>query len=111
MTRTNPIRFLNLAGAVIVASALVGTSACHAADTKAKPAIVYTDSEKKAAEEFEKRVADHASLQKKLEGTLPALPDKATPEQLEQPQTSLRTLLKKERTRSRASSSRPACKR
>lgn len=69
----------------------------NTADTKAKPAIVYTESEKKAAADFEKRVEEHAALQKKLEGALPALPDKATPEQLEQHQTSLRTLLKNAR--------------
>ena len=57
------------------------------------PAIVLTDAEKQAVKEFEARVADYAALHQKLEATLPALPDKATPEQIDQHQQALVALI------------------
>jgi hypothetical protein len=43
------------------------------------PALVLTNADKQAVTEFEARVAEYAALHQKLEASLPALPDKATP--------------------------------
>jgi hypothetical protein len=57
------------------------------------PALVLTDAETQAVKEFEARVADYEALHHKLEATLPALPDKATPEQIDQNQQALVALI------------------
>jgi hypothetical protein len=107
-----PIRFLIFAGAALVAPVFLGN--CAKADAPASrpvasptqtpasrtesaptdsPAIVLADAEKQAVAEFETRVADHATLHQKLEATLPALPDKATPEQIDRHQQALVALI------------------
>jgi hypothetical protein len=113
---SNPIRILLIAGAILgvtwVVSALkdndspaprVAIAQVPTEDTlstekppsatepapKNTPTIVLTDAETQAVEEFEARVADYAALHQKLEATLPALPDKATPEQIDQHQQAL----------------------
>lgn len=103
-----PIRFLILACAVLVAPVLLGN--CAKADppvSKAKaaptatpaskteptsaqrPAFVLTDTETQVVTEFEARVADYAALHQKLEATGPPLSAKATPEQIDQHQQAL----------------------
>lgn len=93
MTRTNSMRFLIWAGAIFVAPMLVATYAGCARTTKTEP-IALTDTETQTAKEFEVRVTDYATLQQKLEATLPALPEKATPEQIEQHRQTLGALTK-----------------
>lgn len=51
----------------------------------------------KAVEEFTARVKDYAALHQKLEGTLPKLPDKATPQQIDAKQRELGRLMKQAR--------------
>jgi len=63
----------------------------------ASPTIVLTDAEKQAVTGFEARVADYTALHLKLEETLPALPDKATPEQIDEHQRAMVALILKER--------------
>ena len=46
-----------------------------------------------ALDDFNKRVADYAALQKKLSATLPVVPDKATPKQIDDYQRSLGRLV------------------
>ena len=121
---TNPIRILLISGAILGVTWLISalkdndSPASRAAiapvlpaDTlstekplsatepasKNTPAIVLTDAETQAAREFEARVADYVALHQKLEATLPALPDKATPEQIDQHQQALVALIQKER--------------
>jgi hypothetical protein len=50
-----------------------------------------------AIADFKKRVAEYVALSKKLEGTLPALPDKATPQQMDTHERALAELVQKER--------------
>ena len=117
---TNPIRILLIGGAILGVTWLISTlkdndsPASRAAiaqappeDTlstetplsatepasKNTPAIVLTDAETQAAREFEARVADYVALHQKLEATFPALPDKATPEQIDQHQQALVALI------------------
>jgi hypothetical protein len=47
--------------------------------------------------DFKKRVAEYVALSKKLEGTLPALPAKATPQQMDAHERALAELVQKER--------------
>ena len=109
---THSMRFLVLAGVVFVAPVLIGN--CAKADppasratasptgkpvSQAEPAnqadsvMVLTDAEKNVVTKFEAHVADYVALHKKLEATLPALPDKATPEQIDQHQQALIALI------------------
>lgn len=109
---TQPIRFLILAGAVLVAPVLVGN--CAKADppaSKAKAtltetpasqteptstdssAFVLTDAETQVVQDFLARIADYVALHQKLEASLPTLPDNATPEQIDQHQQALLALI------------------
>jgi len=54
-----------------------------------------------AAAEFVKRVDAYVTLHRKLEATLPARPDKPTPEQIDQAQRGLFTLLQSARSNAR----------
>ncbi len=113
---THSIRSFIVRGVVLALSVLVGTYACHKSpETRAKvttqttppipaktatrntPAIVLTDAEQQTAREFEKRVDDYASFRDKLEGTIPSLDDKSTPEEIVQHQQALAALIQKER--------------
>jgi hypothetical protein len=117
---TNSIRILLISGAILGATWLVSTlkdddspapkaaiaqvpaeatlsteetlSATEPA-SKDTPAIVLTDAEMQAANEFEAHVADYVVLHHKLEATLPALSDRATPEQIDQHQQALVALI------------------
>jgi hypothetical protein len=114
---THSIRSIIVPGAFI--AVLFGTYACNSSadktetttrttpGTQAKSAsgpetrvtapIVLTDAEQQTSKEFEKRVDDYASFRDKLEGTIPALKDKATPEQIVQHQQLLAAMIQKER--------------
>lgn len=117
---TNPIRLLFIAGAIFGVTWLVSTLKDNDSPTsraanaqvstedtlstakppsatepasKDTPDIVLTDAETQAVKEFEARIADYAALHQKLEATLPPLPDKATPEQIDQHQQALVALI------------------
>jgi hypothetical protein len=105
------IRFLIFAGAVFVAPVLVGSCAkaeppvSRAKGSPTETPASRTESASRTARHcahgcreagrrgFEARVADYAALHQKLETTLPALPDKATPEQIDQHQQALVALI------------------
>ena len=109
---SRPIGFLILAGAIFVAPVLTSNCAnddapvsrAKAAPTETPvpraepapgeiPAFVLTDAEKQVVAEFDARVAEYSALHQKLAATLPALPDKATPEQIDQHQQALVALV------------------
>ncbi|RPH63427.1 MAG: hypothetical protein EHM89_04030 [Acidobacteria bacterium] len=117
---TNQIRILLISGAILGVTWLISTLKGDSPASKAaiedqvppedtlstesppsaiapasidNPAIVLTDAETQAAKEFEARVADYMALQQKLEATIPTLPDKATPEQIDQHQQALVALI------------------
>jgi hypothetical protein len=111
---THSIRSIFLHGALL--ALLFGAYACHskedtatkattrtAPETPAKaasrvtPPIVLTDAEQQTAKEFEKRVDDYAKFRDKLEGSIPSLKDKATPEEIVQHQQQLAAMIQKER--------------
>jgi hypothetical protein len=91
----NAVRFHILASAVFVALALDGA---YAAEVKpvsmAESPLVLTASEAKAVVEFETRLKDYLALQRKLEATLPGVPKKATPEQVNENQQALSALIR-----------------
>lgn len=110
---TQTIRSLVLVGVVFAAPVLVGN--CAKADppvskataspagtpasqaepaTRADAAFVLTDAEKQAVAGFEARVADYTALLHKLEATIPALPDKATPEEIDGHQQAMSALIR-----------------
>jgi hypothetical protein len=101
---------------VALLAVLVGVYACHSKpDTQTKattgtapetrapaasrvtPPIVLTDAEQQTVKEFEQRVDDYAKLRDKLDGTIPSLSDKSTPEEIVQHQQQLAALIQKER--------------
>ncbi len=105
-----------IAATVLAVPVLFGAYACNsstetqtkavsqtAAETRTKPAppatapIVQTAAEQETEKEFEQRVNDYAALHQKLEASIPALPEKATPEQIETHQKMMATLIQKER--------------
>jgi hypothetical protein len=115
-----PIRFFILA--VFATSVLVGTYACNSspknnAETQSKaetqPApetqataekpstrttpIVLTELEQQTIKEFEQRAKEYADLHQKLEGTIPGLSDKSTPEEIEAHRRSMTAMIQKER--------------
>jgi hypothetical protein len=97
MTPRGPIR--RFTGAAILAAA---TSAWPMADGAARtpiPQVAAADSP--AVVEFKKRVDDYVAVHRKLEATLPALPDDATPEQIDNAQRTLFALLKAARPNAR----------
>jgi hypothetical protein len=122
---TNPIRILLIAGAVFGVTWVVSTlkdndspapkaaiedqvppkdtppaqtpASATGPASKDTRAIVLTDSEKQVVTEFEARVKDYAALHQKLERTLSPLPDKATPEQIDEHQEHMAALIKKAR--------------
>ncbi|RPH64612.1 MAG: hypothetical protein EHM89_01265 [Acidobacteria bacterium] len=65
--------------------------------TEVEPQIVLTDQEKEAVAEFDKRTEEYASLHERLSASLPRLPEKATPEQIDKYQQSMVALIRKER--------------
>lgn len=110
----HPIRFFMAVGALL--AVLFGAYACNSsnekqpkavsqttpppavnAPTRGTPPIVQTEAEQQTAKEFEKRVDDYAAFRDKLEGTIPSLKDKATPEEIVQHQQLLAALIQKER--------------
>jgi hypothetical protein len=108
------IRLAFVPGALL--AVLLATYSCHSSrdtenkaptqttpETQAKaasrvtPPIVLTDAEQQTVKDFEKRVDDYAKLRDKLEGTIPSLKDKATPEEIAQHQQLLAAMIQKER--------------
>ncbi len=93
MPIANRIRILG--GAVVAALALGGVYAGDAPSNPMHPSdIVLSASEQLAAEDFESRVRNYRTLQKELEATLPKLPKRATPEQVDENQRALGALIK-----------------
>ena len=121
---THPNRFVAIVGSVLVATALVITymkwgpgakednpqmvvtdqekdvgadTTTIPLSTEVEPQIVLTDQEEKAVAEFDKRTEEYASLHERLSASLPRLPEKATPEQIDKYQQSMVALIRKER--------------
>jgi len=92
------ICFRIVGGAAVTALALGGA---YAGETPSAPdhrnGVELSASEHRAAEDFESRVRQYRALQKKLAATLPKLPKRATPEQVDENQRALGALIKTER--------------
>jgi hypothetical protein len=92
------ICFRIVGGATVAALALGG--AC-AGETPSAPIhrsdVELSASEHRAAEDFESRVRQYRTLQKKLTATLPKLSKRATPAQVDENQRALGALIKAER--------------
>jgi hypothetical protein len=99
MTRSCESQFARNAGrAVIAALALGGAYAGDAASTPSyRSDVELSASEHRAAEDFEARVKQYRTLEKKLAATLPKLPKRATPAQVDENQRALGALIKTER--------------
>jgi len=91
-------RFGIVGAAVVATLVLVGA---HAGDSPATPVhlsdVALSASEQRAAEDFESRVRQYRALQKKLAATLPKLPKRATPAQVDENQRALGALITTER--------------
>ena len=102
---TNSIRFFTVTGCIAtlaLAYALACASARNGDDTattdKITPAVQFTETDKKAIEEFQTDVKEYVQLHNKLADQLPKLPEKdATPEQIEQHRKDLATLIQQQR--------------
>jgi uncharacterized membrane protein len=81
------IRFQFAAGSVFVALAFAGVHAGKAPPT----------ADNQVAEDFEARVRIYRALEQKLEATLPKLPRRATPQQVDENQRALGALIKNAR--------------
>jgi len=104
-------RYVAIAAAIVVAVVLVAryatdrpvepqaksevaSRAAARADTPvAVTAVVSPEVEAAAVQEFEARVAEFTALHKELDSTLPSVPDKATPEQIEKHQQDIAALI------------------
>ncbi len=84
---SHTIRFQFAAGSVFVALAFAGVHAGQA------PAAA----DNQVAEDFEARVRIYRALEQKLEATLPKLPRRATPQQVDENQRALGALIKNAR--------------
>ena len=88
-------RFRIIEGAAFVALAF---AAAYAGDARSKPShesgIVLTASEEKAVAGFETHVKNYMALHRKLERSLPRLPKRATPEQIDKKGQALGALIK-----------------
>jgi hypothetical protein len=91
-------RFRIVGGAVVTTLALSGA---YAGDSPSTPShrsdVELSASEHRAAEDFESRVRQYRTLEKKLAATLPKLPKRATPAQVDENQRALGALIKTER--------------
>ena len=91
-------RFRIVSGTVVATLALGGA---YAADVPPNPIprsdIGLSTSERRAANDFESRVKEYRALEKKLAATLPKLPKRATPAQVDENQRALGGLIKSER--------------
>ena len=93
----NAVRFhiFILAGAVFAALALACAPAGRVTPVSmAESPLVLTASEAQVVIEFETRLKDYLALRQKLEGTLPGVRKKATPEQINQNQQALGALIR-----------------
>ena len=92
------VRFRIVSGAVAAALAL-GCAYAGAAPSNPIPRsdIELSASEYRTAEDFEARVKEYRTLEKKLAATLPKLPKRATPAQVDENQRALGGLIAKER--------------
>jgi hypothetical protein len=88
-------RFAIVLGAIVAALSLCGA---YAGDAPGIPShrsdIELSASEHQAAEDFESRVRSYRTLEKKLAATLPKLPKRATPKQVDENQRALGALIK-----------------
>jgi len=91
-------RFHVVGGAVLATLTLGGvyagdspTASMHLSD------VALSASEHRAAEDFQSRVRQYRALQEKLVATLPKLPTRATPEQVDENQRALGALIQSER--------------
>jgi len=95
---SNAIHLRLASRAAFVALAVAGAYAKDAPPGSIdQSAIVLSASELRAAEEFEARVRDYRALREKVEATLPKLPKRATPEQVDANQRALGALIKNAR--------------
>lgn len=95
MTKSN---YIPLFGAAL--GALLITGVCSAASPPASMGsspVVLTAAESQTVEDFEARLAKYLSLHRRLEATLPALPAKATPDQVDSNQHALGALIRNAR--------------
>jgi hypothetical protein len=92
------IRFRTVGGAIAAALALGGAYAQEAPPTPIhRSDVELSASEHRAAEDFEARVRQYRTLEKKLAATLPKLPKRASPAQVDENQRALGALIKTER--------------
>jgi len=71
-----------------------GEAVGDAIEATAESPLVLTASEAQAVMEFETRLKEYLALHRKLEATLPAVPKKATPEQVDKNQQALSALIR-----------------
>ena len=93
MTHADRIRLFAGAACAALTLAVAPTGRAGPASMAASP-VVLTATEAQAVTGFETRLKEYMALHNKLEGTLKAVPKKATPEQIEQNQRALSALLK-----------------
>ena len=92
------IRFRGVGGAIVAALALGGAEAGNTPSPSIhRSEVEFSASEHRAAEDFESRVRRYRALQKRLAATLPKLPKRATPAQVDENQRALGALIKTER--------------
>jgi hypothetical protein len=77
--------------AAALVTVVVGASAASGQTSKVNPDAA-------AIADFKKRVGEYVALSKKLEQTLPKLPDKATPEQMDTHERAFAKLIQENRT-------------
>ncbi|MFN2370854.1 MAG: hypothetical protein ABR506_06815 [Candidatus Krumholzibacteriia bacterium] len=96
MTKPNRVP---LVGAALVALMVAGVCAAASppAAMETRP-VVLTADEAQTVKDFEANLADYLSLHRKLEASLPALPTKATPDQIDANQRALGDLIRTART-------------
>jgi hypothetical protein len=88
-----------VSGVGLVCSVLVAVHAGDTPPTASREApFVLSASEHQTEEEFEQRVREYRTLQRKLEATLPRLPKRATPQQVDENQRLLGALIKNARS-------------
>lgn len=92
---SNPIRFVVVGGVVFTALALCGARAESPPPFPLRqPVIELSHSEREAIEAFEERLEAYLALHRKLELTLPKLPKRATPQQVDANQRAFGALVK-----------------
>jgi hypothetical protein len=91
-------RLRTVGGTLVATLALGGACAGDSPSTAVhRNDVELSASEHRVAEDFESRVRQYRTLQKKLAATLPKLPKRATPAQVDENQRALGALIKTER--------------